>query len=77
MLLVGFFLMVGTQVDFDLDVLLLVLGLTLLLPIKGLIWLMILTRAKLRSYTAFLASASLFSYSEFACWWPLVRPRPV
>ena len=66
LLLVGFFLMVGTQVDFDLDVLLLVLGLTLLLPIKGLIWLMILTRAKLRSYTAFLASASLFSYSEFA-----------
>ena len=64
--LVGFFLMVGTQVTLDWQVLVLVAGLTLILPIKGLLWLVILTRAKLRSYTGFLASANLFTYSEFA-----------
>lgn len=66
LLLVGFFLMVGTQVTLDLQVLLLVAGLIAMLPLKGALWIWILTRAKLRSYTSFLASANLFTYSEFA-----------
>ena len=64
--LVGFFLMVGTQVNLDMQVAILVAGLMLLLPLKGLLWLWILTRTKLRGYTSFLAAANLFTYSEFA-----------
>lgn len=64
--LVGFFLMVGTQVTLDWAVAVMVAGLMVLLPVKSLMWLWILTRTKLRGYTSFLASANLFSYSEFA-----------
>ncbi|QGG81205.1 hypothetical protein GH975_11775 [Litorivicinus lipolyticus] len=66
LMLVGFFLLVGTQVTLDWQVLQLVALLTLLLPVKAALWVLVLCRAKLRSYTGFLASANLFTYSEFA-----------
>lgn len=66
LMLVGFFLLVGSQVQFDWGVVGLVAVLLAMLPVKGLLWMLILSQAKLRSYTGFLTATNLFSYSEFA-----------
>ena len=66
LMLVGFFLMVGTQVAFDWQVVIFVLIMTLLLPIKAVLWVLVLCQARMRSYTSYLIGANLFTYSEFA-----------
>ena len=65
-LLIAFFLSVGMQVPFDLEMLQAALPLLVLLPVKLLVLFALLMVLRLRAYTAFLACITLFSYSEFA-----------
>jgi predicted Kef-type K+ transport protein len=63
--LVGFFLQIGMSGTPDLQTIGYALLLTLLLPLKTLVFFVIMLLLRLRSRTAFLASLSLASYSEF------------
>ena len=63
--LVTFFLSIGLKGLPNLSDLLLAVVLLLILPIKGMLFLALLTRFKLRARTAFLASSTLMNYSEF------------
>ena len=65
MLLVGFFLQIGMAGIPNLDQVLLALLLTLLLPLKAMLFFFLLMAFKLRARSAFLASLSLATYSEF------------
>lgn len=64
--LVGFFLQIGMSGLPTGDDLVFALVLTLLLPVKGVVFFLLLVRFGLRARTAFLSAASLTAYSEFA-----------
>ncbi|MBD3669761.1 MAG: cation:proton antiporter [Gammaproteobacteria bacterium] len=64
-LLVGFFLQIGLTGHPDLETLAIAAGLTLLLPIKGILFFFILLMFRLRARTAFLTGLSLATFSEF------------
>lgn len=66
LLLIAFFLSIGMQVPLQWAVLQDAWPLLLLLPLKLLILFALLLWIRLRAYTAFLMSMTLFSYSEFA-----------
>ena len=66
LLLIAFFLRVGMQVPLDIQVVMDALPLLILLPVKLCVLFGLLLWIRLRSYTAFLMSITLFSYSEFA-----------
>ena len=66
LLLIAFFLRVGMQVPLDLQIVMDALPLLLLLPLKLAVLFGLLVLIRLRAYTAFLMSMTLFSYSEFA-----------
>ena len=66
LLLIAFFLRIGMQVPLELQVLMDALPLLFLLPLKILFLFGLLLIIRLRAYTAFLISLTLFSYSEFA-----------
>ncbi|HTT08809.1 MAG TPA: cation:proton antiporter family protein [Gammaproteobacteria bacterium] len=63
--LVGFFLQIGITAQPDWQTLLGALLLTLALPVKAALFFIIMLRMRLRARSAFLASLSLASYSEF------------
>lgn len=63
--LIGFFLQIGMAGWPSLSAIAYALLLTLLLPLKALLFFFILLRFKLRARTSFLAALSLASYSEF------------
>lgn len=63
--LVGFFLQIGMAGLPDLQNLLFAVGLVLLLPIKVLLYFVVLLIFRLRSRTSFLTALSLATYSEF------------
>lgn len=63
--LVGFFLQIGLTGHPDLNSLMIAAALTLLLPIKGILFFFILLLFRLRARTAFLTGLSLATYSEF------------
>ncbi len=65
MLLVGFFLQIGMAGIPNLEQIMLALMLVLLLPLKAALFFFLLMLFKLRSRSAFLASLSLATYSEF------------
>ncbi|HBQ40159.1 MAG TPA: sodium:proton exchanger, partial [Halieaceae bacterium] len=60
-----FFLQIGMSGLPDLDALLFALGVGVLLPLKGLLFFLLLTAFRLRARTSFLAAVSLTAYSEF------------
>lgn len=64
-LLVGFFLQIGLSGQPTIEILLQSLLLVLALPIKAALFFLILVMFRLRARSAFLASISLASYSEF------------
>jgi predicted Kef-type K+ transport protein len=64
--LVGFFLQIGLSGLPGWDSLAFALVLTLLLPLKGALFFVLLVRFGLRARTAFLSAINLTSYSEFA-----------
>jgi len=64
--LVGFFLQIGLTGFPDMDQLWIVLLLLALLPIKALLFYVLLIAFRLRARTAFMTSISLTAYSEFA-----------
>ena len=66
LLLIAFFVRIGMQVPLELQVLLDAMPLLLLLPLKIVFLFVLLLVIRLRAYTAFLISLTLFSYSEFA-----------
>ena len=63
--LVGFFLQIGMSGLPDLRALLFALGVGLMLPLKGILFFLLLTAFRLRARTSFLAAVSLTAYSEF------------
>ncbi len=63
--LVGFFLQIGMSGLPDVKALLFALGVGLMLPLKGLLFFLLLTAFRLRARTSFLAAISLTAYSEF------------
>ena len=63
--LIGFFLSIGFTALPDWQMLTTALLLTLILPIKFVLFYLILTRLKIRARSAFLTSISLTNYSEF------------
>jgi len=63
--LIGFFLNIGLAVQPTLEMLGIALLLCLLLPLKGALFFLLLTRYKLRARTALLAALALTQYSEF------------
>jgi len=63
--LIGFFLTIGLNASFSLDVLLVSILVVLALPVKILMYYWLLTLFRLRARTAFLTSISLSNYSEF------------
>jgi hypothetical protein len=63
--LVGFFLNIGISGSLTVASLVAALGLTLVMPIKSVLFFLLLTRFKLRARTALLVSLSLSNYSEF------------
>ncbi len=63
--LIGFFLQIGMAGVPSLDTLGLAVLLALLLPVKAVLFFLILTLFRLRARTAFLAGLSLATYSEF------------
>ncbi len=65
MLLVGFFLQIGMAGIPNIEQMALALILTLLLPLKAALFFFLLMLFKLRARSAFLASLSLATYSEF------------
>ncbi|MDH5184309.1 MAG: cation:proton antiporter [Gammaproteobacteria bacterium] len=64
-LLVGFFLQIGLTGHPDLNGLMIAATLTLLLPVKGILFFFILLLFRLRARTAFLTGLGLATYSEF------------
>ena len=64
-LLIGFFLNIGLKGLPDLTGLLIAIGLTLIVPLKGLLFCGLLTRFHLRSRTAWMSGLALTTYSEF------------
>lgn len=64
--LVGFFLQIGTNGLPDSQALMFALVIVALLPLKTLLYFLLLVAFKLRARSAFLASLSLGNYSEFA-----------
>lgn len=64
--LVGFFLQIGLSGLPEWGDLVFALALTLVLPLKGALFFVILVRFGLRARTAFLSAVSLTAYSEFA-----------
>ncbi|KPK48343.1 MAG: hypothetical protein AMS22_15585 [Thiotrichales bacterium SG8_50] len=64
-LLVGFFLQIGLSGHPDLDTFIYIPLLLLLLPVKAVLFFFILVMFRLRARSAFLASLSLATYSEF------------
>ncbi len=66
LLLIAFFLTVGMQVPLDWSVLKDAWWLLALLPVKLAVLFTLLLWIRLRAYTAFLMTMTLFSYSEFA-----------
>lgn len=64
-LLVGFFLQIGLTAEPSLQALGIAAALTLLLPLKGLLFFLIFVLFRLRARSAFLAGLSLASFSEF------------
>ncbi|MEL6271408.1 MAG: cation:proton antiporter, partial [Chloroflexota bacterium] len=64
--LVGFFLQVGLAGFPDVSQIPLLLGLFVLLPVKGLLFFWLFVRFNLTGRTAFMASVTLTAYSEFA-----------
>ncbi len=65
LLLVGFFLSIGLKGLPDLQGLWIALGLALLVPVKVLIYFLLLSRFRLRARTSVLVSLALANYSEF------------
>ncbi len=65
MLLIGFFLSIGLKGLPDLAGLAVAVGLTLLIPLKGALFVGILTRFHLRARTSWMAGLALATYSEF------------
>lgn len=65
-LLIAFFLSVGMQVPLDLQILKDAIPFLVLLPVKLSILFTLLVVIRLRAYTAFLMSITLFSFSEFS-----------
>lgn len=63
--LVGFFLQIGMSGLPGMDAVILALAATLVLPIKGAIFFLLLVLFKLRARSAFLSSLALTNYSEF------------
>ncbi|NDY96822.1 cation:proton antiporter family protein [Wenzhouxiangella limi] len=63
--LVGFFLQIGMSGLPDRGDWLFALGMTLILPLKGLLFYIILVRFRLRARNAFLGALTLSAYSEF------------
>jgi predicted Kef-type K+ transport protein len=63
--LVGFFLQIGMSGLPNANSLIYALGLVVLLPIKSLLYFLVLLLFRLRARTAFLAALSLTTYSEF------------
>lgn len=63
--LVGFFLQIGMSGLPDWSDLTFALIVALILPLKGALFFLLLTRFRMRARTAFLAAASLTAYSEF------------
>lgn len=63
--LVGFFLQIGMAGWPDLPALVFALAVVVLLPLKNLLFFVLLLRFRLRARSAFLAAISLSSYSEF------------
>lgn len=63
--LVCFFLNIGLSAEPTLNGLLMALVLLLLLPVKGLLYFLVLNRFRFRVRTCLLATFSLFNYSEF------------
>ena len=63
--LVAFFLDIGMDSGFDLDVLLIAGALTLLLPLKVALYVVVLTRFRLRAQSSLRAAILLANYSEF------------
>lgn len=63
--LIGFFLSIGFTALPNLDMLSIALVLTLLLPIKFLLFFLLLSSLKIRARSAFLSSLALSNYSEF------------
>ncbi|MGC1479485.1 MAG: cation:proton antiporter family protein [Chthoniobacterales bacterium] len=64
-LLIGFFLNIGLKGLPDFAGLLVAIGLTLLVPLKGALFLALLTRFHLRARTAWMSGLALTTYSEF------------
>ncbi|WP_411847331.1 cation:proton antiporter family protein [Roseibacillus persicicus] len=65
LLLVGFFLNIGLEGELSWKAVGWALAMLVLLPLKGLGFLVLFTRFKLRARTAWMAAASLSTYSEF------------
>jgi glutathione-regulated potassium-efflux system ancillary protein KefC len=63
--LVGFFLTVGLTGLPTIETTLVALGMVLLLPVKGLLFFLVLTRLRMRARSGLLASGSLTNFSEF------------
>ena len=63
--LIGFFLSIGFTALPNMEMILVALAITLLIPIKSLMFFGIFTLLKLRARTAFLSSLILSNYSEF------------
>lgn len=63
--LVGFFLQIGMGGLPDADALIFALAMTLLLPLKGVLFFFLFLLFRLRARSAFLTSVSLTNYSEF------------
>lgn len=63
--LIGFFLTIGLTALPDVGMFGVALGLSLLLPVKALMYFFLLTRLRLRARTSFLAALALGNYSEF------------
>ncbi|EDM27877.1 putative glutathione-regulated potassium-efflux system protein (K(+)/H(+) antiporter) [Lentisphaera araneosa HTCC2155] len=63
--LVGFFLSIGLSGLPDSDIILTAILISLILPLKALLFFLFLTKFRVTSRTAILSSAILFNYSEF------------
>lgn len=63
--LIGFFLNIGLSASPSMEMLAIALLLCLLLPLKGVLFFLLLARYRMRARTAFLASLALTQYSEF------------
>jgi predicted Kef-type K+ transport protein len=64
--LLGFFLQIGIEaLPTGADIMMALILAVLVMPLKSVLWFLILTRFRLRARTAFLCSMELSSYSEF------------